>query len=324
MFWLHDTITMNYTPISNLKLGKVEQIFLVSDVSAYSGKNNNPYIIITLQDVTGRIKCSVWNCDFSKVSDWITKGKYIFINGEVKLYKNEFVISSRIESVSPFNGEPENTDIYISGINENETKVYIDEIDSCISRIDDPHLRDIIQYAISSTDLKSLLSKSPYGLHGNFAYRGGLLSFVYFMLKFIDSQTKNINQLIYEDGISYSLLVVSILLKYIGWHEAVDMEVRKIIPNNKYKLLGIEYLSLSFIQKIINECVATFDTNSIPINKQLALLNTCMSNPFTIEGKLIKNIEECVHLLSSSRDEVKTAEIGSEWAGEIFRGHYVR
>ena len=315
---------MNYTPITHLQIGKIEQLFLISDVSAYSNTGKNPYVIITLQDITGRIKCSIWNCDYSKVDSWLTKGKYVFISGEVKLYKNELVISSRLESISSFVGEPPNTDNYINGISENESKVYLEEIDSCLAKIDDSHFRDIIQYAISSKDLKNTLIKSPFGLSGNFAYRGGLLSFIYFMLKFVDSQIKNINNLIYEDGINYSLLIVSILFKYIGWYEVVDMEAKKIIPNNKYKLLGVEYVSLSTIQQIINESVIAFENNNIPINKQMALLNTCMSNPSTIEGRLIKNIEDCVLLLANSKEEVKNAEPGSEWAGEIFRGHNVR
>jgi len=205
MFWLQQITIMNYTPIAHLKIGKIEQLFLISDISATYSKSNNPYVILTLQDITGKIKCSVWNCDYSKVSDWLTKGKYVVISGEVKLYKNELVISSRLESISPFTGEPPNTDNYISGISENESKVYIEEIDCCLSKIDDSHFRDIIQYAISEKDLKAVLIKSPFGLSGNFAYRGGLLSFIYFMLKFVDSQIKNINNLIYEDGINYLL-----------------------------------------------------------------------------------------------------------------------
>lgn len=226
-----------YTPIHALEPSPdIEQVFMIEDAAQRYAGNKKPFVAIKLRDVTGSIKCCIWN---TRISPALAAGKFIVINGKVETYSDQLQIT--VKSWQPFSGSPENLSDYVHCPNPNVLKAYLAELDTFIDSIEDSDYRNIVRNACDRLKLTERMSESPYGFEGRLAYRGGLLMHSVYLLRTITGLFETFRDA--RNDLDLDLLIVGSIFRNMGWWAAASPEGNIFVPGKIAELLGIRFAS---------------------------------------------------------------------------------
>lgn len=227
----------SYTPINALEpTPSIEQIFMIEEASQRFAGNRKPYVVLKLRDVTGYIKCHIWN---TRLNATLSAGKFIIITGKIETYSDELQVN--VKSWQPFQGTPENLSDYVYCPNQNILRVYFEELEGFIDSIEDSDYRNIVRNACDRLNLTKRISESPYGFDGRLAYRGGLLMHSVYLLRTILKLFESFSDARHE--LSRDLLIAGVLFRDIGWWAASESRGNIFVANNIANMLGVRFAS---------------------------------------------------------------------------------
>lgn len=280
-----------YIPIHALEPSpSIEQVFMIEEASQRYAGNRKPYVALKLRDVTGSIRCCIWN---TSTSSALAAGKFIIINGKIETYSDDLQVN--VKSWQPFKGEPENLSDYVHCPNPNVLKAYLEELETFIDSIEDADYRNIVRNACERLKLTDRMSESPYGFEGRLAYRGGLLMHSVYMLRTItglfDAFRDSRNEL------SRDLLVAGAIFRNMGWWAAALPQGNIFTPGPIADLLGIRFASAM----VANHTCLNVESDmraKIDLEKKLKLQQVAFADEklpnLTPEARLILRAEAIV------------------------------
>jgi hypothetical protein len=237
-----------YLPINTLiPCPEIEQVFLIEEANQRYGNNRSPFVSLTLKDMTGRLKCMIFN---TKISPPLEAGKFILIKGRVESFASHLQIVA--ESWQPFNGSPDNLSDYVICPNLNVLKVYGERLQSYVDSMTDADYRNIVGNGCERMSLVDKMSYAPYGLSGPLSYRGGLL--------FHTTQLLRVSLSIldaFEDcqhGLNRDLLIAGCIFRNIGWWPCTTAKGDIFTPSPIYNALGVRFASAMVANHV---CIST-------------------------------------------------------------------
>lgn len=307
----------SYTPIAHMRAGDTyNAVFLVRNVSVkIAKKTNDPYLIVTLTDITGSIKGAIWNCPDIQI---VQAGSYIVLEILVEVYKGALQFNAKGRSLQLFNGIPPNIQDYMRGPSGSILDFYCTELKEHTDSIDDADYRDIM---LKSVDLVDILKNSPFGQEGPLIHPGGLLIHTVHTIRLVKSsadQCKDIDGL----KINTSLLTLGSILRNIGWHTTTVLDGNFFKPRDALYMTGIYRASARYVDHLILS--TENDLNKIlPEGKKQALHNLC--NPIddikTLEGKMIAWAGELAGVMHLAGSAISRKPEGN-WCDGFFIGHH--
>ena len=273
----------SYTPIAHLKQGnKYNQTFLVQSISARTSKNK-PYIIFDFKDVSGSIRCFLWNRKIESLGP-IRSGSYVSASVKVELYRDSLNLTT--QNIVPVK-RPENIQDYIGGESDHVLSVYHSELQEILSTIDDIDIRHLIDLSVEHHNLIDGLKNHAYAEYGKYSQRGGLLVHTALSCKVANSI---INAL--DDEIDRNIVIPSIIIRHWARTQTLEQIGDVWVPNEYERCLGVDWAAGQIARDLLIDVESTHK-KSIDTDKKIILQAICSKNVLsTREAKLVQLVEE--------------------------------
>lgn len=184
----------------------LDEIYLVIDKQLRANRQGNLFLQLELRDRTGAISARMWNANEGQFRSF-NEGDYLRIKGKVQLYQGSlqviFTGFERVdaESVAPADFMPRS---------EQDVGRLFERLRSILTRLDNHHLRALVECFLMDGPLVEALCKVPAGVRQHHAYLGGLLEHVVTLLDAADRIAP-----LYPE-LNRDLLLVGIFLHDIG------------------------------------------------------------------------------------------------------------
>lgn len=277
-----------YVPINKLSVNKYQQVFFVKEVSVKTDKNKKTYAKLVISDVTGTMTGYCWNYKAGQIEG----GNFYLM--EVSVQNNKLVNPLKIElqfyveqdSVSLYGETPLNLEDYFTCPNLNLINHAASQLEQIIQQNLDGYYSNVIGNAVYH-GLMNELKNSAYGTSGKLAIQGGLLIHTLRVVK----GALALASVYEEDNIELdkSLIIVSALLRNIGWSKIYLASGNQVKMNKKSSMLTVESATLFEITSIINS--AKLDLSlGVDEYKTMQLINSCydsLEKIQTVEGKIV-------------------------------------
>lgn len=299
---------MNYIPIAHLQLGQIcDQIFLVNQTTKFPN-----FIEFELIDVTGKVRAVYWN----QLPPELLNGKFVEIKGYVQQYKDKKQI--KIQRINLYNGTPLNLTDYISGPNESILQHYCVLLNDIVSQMDDPHYRDLINYAINKLGIIEMLKNSPFGLEGPMANKGGLLLHTIHHLQTILSTLQNFttnNDL----KLNKSLIIAGCIFRHLGWATTTCIKGHSVEPLDSFYTISPQMSAFRLIDHVCLGAESDLQTG-IPEPCKQALSNCIQDQPTTLEGQLLVLADRLTYAMERGQQTLLRSQ-NKNWIDNYFVGH---
>lgn len=301
---------MAYTPIALLERGqKYRQDFLIQEISPKKDKRGNPYLLLTFRDVTGRVKCFVWDTSIKSTSPAVQPGRYIHAEVRVDDYRGEPTLVTH--NITPVK-RPENIEDYVHGESEHALGVYGQELQSLIDDIDDDDIRRVIKLAVEHRDLLEDLKGCAYGTRGPLSHVGGLMVHT---LRFCRTAKALMDACTDTDApINRGLVIAACIIRNWGYTQVLEMQGDGWEVNAYGRLLGLRWASAQIARDI---CIDTESALGVVIDdtKKIVLQKLCFesddSEMNVLEGKIVLAAERTVNAIQYAPRSRK-----------MFKGHH--
>jgi len=277
-----------YIPINKLTVGKYQQVFFIKEVSVKTDKNKKTYAKIILSDVTGTITGYCWNYKAGQIEN----GNFYLMDISVQnnrsnnLLKIDLQFYVEQDSISQYGETPLNLEDYFICPNLNLINHATSQLEDIIQHNLDSYYSNIIGNAICH-GLINELKNSAYGTSGKLAIQGGLLIHTLRVIK----GALALASVYEEDNIELdkSLIIVSALLRNIGWSKIYLANGSQVKMNKKNSMLTVESATLFEITSIVNSAESDLSLK-IDEYKTMQLINSCydsIEKIQTVEGKIV-------------------------------------
>ncbi|HZU36721.1 MAG TPA: HD domain-containing protein [Gemmataceae bacterium] len=159
----------------------IDETFLVSDKQLRANRNGNLYLQLDLRDRTGTINARLWNAG-EHVFRSFEAGDFLHIKGKVQLFQGALqIILSHVERTL---AEKVELADFLPHTEKDVSKLL--ERLRQLMRLNNPHLRALMECFLMDEPLVQGLSKAPAGVSMHHAYIGGLLEHVVTLLDAAD------------------------------------------------------------------------------------------------------------------------------------------
>lgn len=283
-----------YIPIKHLDVTpNIEQTFLIEGADQRFGSNRKPFSILKLRDLTGTIKCFLFE---QELNEALEVGKFIVIVGKVELRNEEMQLVAK--SWQPFNGHPENLSDYIHCPNPNVMAVYAERLQKYLDGIEDSDYRNITGNICSRMKLFDKLQSFPYKLDGQWSYRGGLLIHAVMLLGII---TKILEA--FEDGrheLNRDELILGTIFRELGWWPSTTQKGDLFVASSIYQSLGERFVA----GMVANNACRTTEQDlkmELPLTKKLALQHIAFIGDEKWAGPELKLIMQAEKILKETK-----------------------
>lgn len=315
-----------YVPIGHLQPNKTyTQIFQVEGGEIRSDRNKNPYVRLTLRDVTGTISGAIWGMNLAHAEAYgrspsiLDPGTYITLTISTQIYRGALQFNAEVDSLALYHGIPENITDYVIGPNQHVLDVYTEELQNLVDDLEDADYRDVVQNAIQRTGLFDKLRVGPYGLSGPLAYRGGLLIHTVHSVRLALASYKESRELDLE--LNRSLIVLGCIFRNIGWNTTTMFDGDFLRSRDAFYMTGIFGASARYTDHTFLGVESDLNI-AIPEGKKQALHNICNEpeNIKTLEGRLVALANDTVDLIQFGGSSLRGPQKGS-WKDSFFVGH---
>lgn len=282
-----------YIPIKHLESApSLEQVFLIQDAQQRFGKN--PFVILTLSDLTGTIKCYIFD---QKLNPALEVGKFVLLNTKVEVREESLQLVAK--SWQPFNGHPDNLSDYIHCPNPNVIEAYAERLKTFLDSIEDGDYRNIIGNVSSQRmRLFDKLKEYPCGLTGKYAYRGGLLVYTVQLLSLINKAIEAFSE--GQHDLNKDLLILGCIFRNLSWWPGTTQKGDLFVASEIHKKLGVRFIA----GMLANHACITTESDlkiQIPLEKKLNLQHVA----FASEND--PNILPEVRLIIASQEMLESA-----------------
>jgi len=305
-----------YTHIGHMRPDtKYNNVFLVQNSAVKTTrKSREPYLSVTLADVTGRIEGAIWNCSNTDV---VKPGSYVSLEIITKTYKDTLQFNAKGRTVQPFNGTPQNAEDYVRGPGEAVLDYYADELRQHVDSIDDPEYRDMLHEQV---DIIDTLRNASFGQTGPLAHPGGLLIHTVHVIRLARASVEKCGDI---DGlkVNNSLVILGGLLRNIGWATTMTLEGNFFRPRDAFFMTGVYKASARYVDHLM---MAVETDKGIALNesKKQSLSNMCgpIEDIRTLEGKVVAWAGDMAGIMHLGGFAMNLKQDGS-WKGDFFVGH---
>ncbi|MCB0419745.1 MAG: HD domain-containing protein [Bdellovibrionales bacterium] len=149
-----------------------ETVFLVKEIVELTDKKGNPYLSLTLSDVTGSIDGRIWD-NVKALSRQFQQGHLALVKGHVQNYQNrlQVVIHSLKET------EDVNYEDFIA-TSRRPPQENFEEIEKIVETLDDQEIRQVLELTLADKEIRKMLLMAPAAKSIHHAYVGGLVEHV--------------------------------------------------------------------------------------------------------------------------------------------------
>jgi 3'-5' exoribonuclease len=149
----------------------LDEIYLVTDKQLRANRQGNLFLQVDLRDRTGLITARLWNATEEQFRAF-EEGDFLRIKGKVQLFQGSLqVIFNGFERV-PTAQVPLGEFLPRT---EHDVKKLLEKLRAILRRVDNPHLRALVECFLMDEQLVDAFSKAPAGIRNHHAYIGGLL-----------------------------------------------------------------------------------------------------------------------------------------------------
>lgn len=281
---------MIHTMINELKLNeKANGIYLLSSAKTQQSKNGKEYLLATISDSSGSIRCVAWNYSGS-VNDEI--GAPVIISGKVEEYQGVRQINAYSIGAAPETEVILPQNLPVAPISP---EILYHRVRTAILLIEDADYRKLCETIYDEN--KDVLILAPASIKSHHAFLGGYLMHVSAMLS-----TASFAAAQYE-SVNHSLLISAVLLHDIGKLRGYQFSKYgyAVGYTEQENLLGHPALGSRMVSEAALKLKIT-DEKILPL--QNAILhhhnNGDRSQMHCIEGRLLQMIDVMDSCASSS------------------------
>jgi len=218
----------------------IEGAFLVKSKATGQTRQGSPFLTLTLADKTGRVEAKVWD-NVEGISSLFKEGDVVEIIGQVSTYRNQMQIQIQELKRSEATLDPA---VFLETTSR-DTSQMLSELKGLAARIENRHLRDLVESFLADHGFISRFKKAPAAKVFHHSYLGGLLEHTLSVSKMAVMAAEHYLDL---DG---DLLLAGAILHDIGKTEELSFE-RTIDYSDQGRLLGHIVLGVMMLEKKLN------------------------------------------------------------------------
>jgi hypothetical protein len=278
--------TENYVPLNRVKIGETySQIFLVIGSRNHKGSGGDPYLILTVRDVTGELTLFVWG-----VSALIKPNTYIYCSAEAKEFKSKLVLTTTNITPVP---RPKDVDLFIKGEATSTLDVVRAEIEGLMDKVYDNDIGLIYKH-FAELNLLQLMAVAPFGEPSSrLMHAGGLLIHTFNLNKLAVAIANSITQT--DINIDKDLLRMGCLCRNLGYMTSYELKGDIWTVTEYGTLFGIRDASWTYTRDILIGAESAFKI-SLPAGKKFGLMHLAkVETPLTAEGRIILSAEDILN-----------------------------
>lgn len=249
----------------------LEEIYLVTDKQLRTNRQGNPFLQIELRDKTGAISARMWNAS-EHLFRTFEEGDFLRIKGKVQLYQGSlqilFTAFERIDKSQVTLGE------FLPQTEHDIGRLY-EKLRSLLLKIDDMHLRALVECFLMDEAFVRDFCKAPAGIRNHHAYVGGLLEHVVHLLEAADRLLP-----LYPE-INRDLLLVGVFLHDVGKVRELSYE-RVFGYTDEGQLVGHIVIGVEMLDEKVAQ-VPKLTGESFPKELLLRLKHMILSHHGTYE-----------------------------------------
>lgn len=160
----------------------VDETYLVSDKQLRTNRQGSLYLQVELRDRTGAITARMWNASEAHFRTF-EEGDFLRIRGKVQVYQGSMqVLFTHFDRMAP---DQVALDEFLPRTEQDVSKLF-DKVRTILLRVENQHLRALVQAFLIDTELINNFCQAPAGVRNHHAYLGGLLEHVARMLEAAD------------------------------------------------------------------------------------------------------------------------------------------
>jgi 3'-5' exoribonuclease len=268
--------------IKNLKPGRLNAPFVISNKEIRTAKTGNEYIQAVLSDKTGQIVTRLFlDGNVKKTFDTIDESAVYRVQGEVQEYpRGSGKLNVKMLSFNLMDESEYELSDYIR-VTPYSREAMMNEILKTINKMTDPSLKNILESFFCDKSFREEFSNCPSAKMYHHNYIGGLLEHTVGVLRICKTTWQ-----IYPE-LDKDLLYAGAILHDLGKLEAYDYDMVSIERSESEKLLGHIHLG----SVMVDAQAASF--MSAPVNEE---------DPIT--EKYIARVAELQHLILSHHGPV--------------------
>ncbi|MFO0965667.1 MAG: OB-fold nucleic acid binding domain-containing protein [Gemmataceae bacterium] len=160
----------------------IDEIYLVTDKQLRANRQGNLFLQVDLRDRTGLINARLWNASEQQFRSF-EEGDFLRVKGKVQLFQGSLqVIFNAFERVDPAR-------VPLGDFlprTEHDINKLLERLKTTLLRVDNPHLRGLVECFLMDEQFLDAFSKAPAGIRNHHAYIGGLLEHVVTLLEGAD------------------------------------------------------------------------------------------------------------------------------------------
>jgi 3'-5' exoribonuclease len=303
----------------------VDSTFIVESPAIKNGGRNGKYINCTLSDRTGKLSCRIWGRnqggagEVEKVYNILSsnEGLAFHIQGESETYNNELLVKvtdgveklnlpADDDSLTPgdFEYTPHDTDRIRAGIT------------SCILKIEDTSIRDLVGSVIGDADG---FFEKPAAKKKHHAFRGGLGLHTLEVTEISIAASGHVGNVKFDTDI----LIAGAILHDIGKCRSFDRKGFGFSANSSYSLLGHIIPAVGMMEKyrtcvdesVFEQIIHIIQSHHGPYGE---------IKPQTIEAWTVHFADNMSATLHEVSDDISRIGFGDTGWGEKIGGHVFR
>ena len=237
---------------------QVREVYLVGGKQLRQNRKGNLYLQMQLSDRTGSINGMLWNAN-DRIASTFHNGDFVEIEGTSQFYNGAMQII--VNNLEPAKEDTVNEEDFIH-ISREESEAYINQIRELVQRIEDPHLRNLMDTFMADETFMKRFSRAPAAVKLHHAYHGGLLEHVSNLMRVSAAIAA-----FYPDEIDRDLLVVGAFVHDLGKIDELCFE-RDLGYTDAGQLIGHLVMGVSLLEKRLAEVE---QLSGEPFPKALAL-----------------------------------------------------
>lgn len=306
---------MSYTPIQELQVGQITQVFLIKKVNIGKTGAGKPYTGFILKDRHAEIKCVIWGETLSQYKD----GMFVQITGEVAPYQDSLQIKANRQSIMPV-PIPSNIEDYLYSLDGVTTQRLWEELISEIELIQDNFLKAVVSNVIKQERDGFSLKNCPLTDESYGNYCGALLEHIIYSLRHCKSVQSN-----YFDRntpIDFDLLRSIVILHDVGRVEGFT-NIFSVEKTTRAKLEGISNLSYRMISDALYQMKIDGETcDETKVSKLLhgvLVSSNTKLTPLFIEALIAQQVQKLDALVGIYSRSINGAKSDQEftWTNKI-------
>jgi len=228
--WISDLDTM----------GPVEGVFLISECSVGTARDDAAFLRMKLQDKTGMIEGVKWSA--SARDQQVAKAPaHVQIRGRLDMYNGNPQI--KIDRIS-VPTEPCNPEDFLPLCARDRVEMQA-ELEQVVTTIKHPQVRELLQQLCGNTDLNAKFTMAPAATTYHHAYLGGLLEHTLSVVRIAEFLCQHYPEL------NRDLMLAGVILHDVGKTEELDWDVC-LRYNDQGQMLGHITQGAMLVNKLID------------------------------------------------------------------------